>query len=97
MSKRDSKFCGTDLARRASFFFRTYFMEILLAKGFDYDIGYRYDENVWTWSQDKDLFSHKHIYVPIHIVDTHYVLVVISIVEKRIQIYDKINSDKGDR
>ena len=84
MSKRDSKLRETDLSRRPSFFFRTYFMDNLLANGFDNDIRYKYVENVWYWSQEQDLFCHKNIFVPIHIVDTHYILAVIFILERRI-------------
>ena len=97
MSKRDSKLRETDLSRRPSFFFRTYFMDNFLANGFDNDIRYKYVENVWYWSQEQDLFCHKNIFVPIHIVDTYCILEVISIFEKRIQIYDKVNSDKGHK
>ena len=50
-------------------------------------------DNVRLWSQDKDLFIYDKVSVPIQIGNSRFILVVIFIQEKRIQIYDRVQSD----
>ena len=92
----DSRLCSLKKTQLLSFFCRTYFMDNLVKKGFEnnHELIYtKYTDNVRHWSQGKDLFSHDKVFVPIHIVDSRFILAVIFIQDKLIDIYDMVQSD----
>ena len=66
-----------------------------MEKGFESDIGFIYKDNVQFWSQGKDLFIYDKVFVSIHIVNSRFILAVIFIQEKNIQIFDRVQSDDG--
>ena len=64
---------------------RTYFIDNLVIKGFESDIVLIYcTDNVQFWSQDKDLFIYNKIFVPIHIVNSCFILAVIFIQKQNV-------------
>ena len=68
-----------------------------MEKGFKSDTGFTYCENVRFWSQNKDLFEYNKVFALIHIVNRRFILAVIFICEKRIQIFEKVQSDTGEK
>ena len=71
-------------------------MDNLVKKGFESDhelIYTKYTNNVRHWSQGKNLFCLDKIFVSIHIVNSWFILSVIFIQDKRIDIYDMVQSD----
>ena len=85
---RDSQLCSPSKSKR-SYFFRTYFSDYLVHLGFETISRSSYTrdtKNAHKWCTD--LFHHAKAFVPIHIVNSRFILAVILILEKRIVFYD---------
>ena len=89
---RDSQLCSRS-KNRPSHFYRLFFMDNLVHLGFETNSRSTYlrkTENAQKWC--KELFHHDKAFVPIHIVNSRFILAVILIQEKRIVIYDMFRS-----
>ena len=86
---RDSQLCSRSKSKR-SYFFRTYFSDNLVHLGFETNSrssSYSTNsKNARKWCAE--LFHHDKAFVPIHIVNSRFILAVILILEKRIVFYD---------
>ena len=85
---RDSQLCNQNKIKR-SHFYRTLFMDNLVHLGFPTKSRSSYTKktrNAHEWCEE--LFRHNKAFVPIHIVNSRFILAVILIPEKRIVIYD---------
>jgi Ulp1 family protease len=72
--------------RLKSHYFSTYFMTRLLCRN-------KYDYNqVKRWSKKFDIFSLEKIFFPININNTHWILIVVRMLEKMISLYDSLNN-----
>ncbi|CAJ0907054.1 16046_t:CDS:2 [Entrophospora sp. SA101] len=66
--------------------FSTYFYVMLMK-----DNVYSYS-NVIRWTKKIDIFSKQFIYVPINVNDSHWILAVIKIRERRIELWDSLGN-----
>ena len=85
---RDSQLCNQNKIKR-SHFYRTFFVDNLVHLGFPTKSSSPYTKttrNAHKWCEE--LFCHNKVFVPIHIVNSRFILAVILIPEKRIVIYD---------
>ena len=92
---RDSQLCNQNKIKR-SHFYRTFFVDNLVHLGFPTKSRSSYlkqTTNAHKWN--KKLFSHDKAFVPIHIVNSRFILAVILIPEKRIVIYDMFHCKKS--
>ena len=83
MIPRDSRLCTSQRNKLPSFFFRTYMMDNLVHLGFENDSGLTYSKktnNAGDWCND--VFGQDKLFVPIHIVNSRFILAVIYIQEK---------------
>ena len=90
MVPRDSRQCASQKNKLPLFFFRTYFMDNLVHLGFENDSRLTYStatNNAADWCED--VFGHNKLFVPIHIVNSWFILAVICILEKRIVFHDR--------
>ena len=90
MIPRDSRLCTSQKNKLPSFFFRTYMMDNLVQLGFEDDSGLTYSrktKHVHDWCND--VFGQDKLFMPIHIVNSRFILAVIYIQEKRILFYDR--------
>jgi len=72
--------------RLKSHYFSSYFMTRLLYRN-------KYDYNqVKRWSKKFDIFSLEKIFFPININNTHWILIVVRMLEKMISLYDSLNN-----
>ena len=93
MSNRDSQLCSSGKYKLPSFFFRTYLMDNLVHLGFENDFELSYStktNNTRDWCND--LFGHDKAFVPIHIVNSRFILAVILVPDRRIVFYDMFPS-----
>ena len=94
MITRDSQLCSSGKYKLPSFFFRTYLMDNLVHLGFENDFELSYStktNNTRDWFND--LFGHDKAFVPIHIVNSRFILAVIFIQDRRIVFYDMLQSN----
>jgi sentrin-specific protease 1 len=100
LSKRDAELCLKDPTRLRSHFFRSFFMTALMNnEAGNLNCGqYKY-ENVKKWSEKvpgKDIFNLDKIFVPININQRHWIVAVIFIQEKKIEIFDSLKKNDKD-
>jgi sentrin-specific protease 1 len=96
LSKRDAELCLKDPTRLRSHFFKSFFMTALMNEA---GCGqYKY-KNVKKWSEKvpgKDIFNLDKNFVPININQRHWIVAVIFIQEKKIEIFDSLKKNDKD-
>jgi sentrin-specific protease 1 len=99
LSKRDEEMFQKDSTCRRSHFFKSFFMTKLLNEESDTNRGQYEYKNVKRWSKKvpgKNIFKLDKLFVPININRSHWVLAEISMLEKKIEIFDSKKHIDGD-
>lgn len=68
---------------KQSFFLSSFFMERLLCT----DKKYKFD-NVRNWTKTINIYDQEHIFIPVNVSNTHWTLVVVSMLNRTIYYYD---------
>jgi sentrin-specific protease 1 len=92
LKERDNALCvratTVDTPRRPSWFFPSFFMELLLIT----DKKYCY-ANIKRWSKNFDVFEMDKIFFPINLSNTHWAMAVVCIQKLEIHYYDSMSGN----
>ena len=88
LGMRDGAICRAHPTRQRSFFMTTFFIRL--------DQAYLYKPTYSKNAPGGDLFQLRTIFVPVHVSNQHWILVVLHMNQKRIEIYDSMTAHLKD-